>query len=130
EQARSDGTLASEAVRRHLAFVDGVVGGEGDGPLNPTALHTGALLFASDPVNCDDCAARLMGQDPKRLPIVREAARLLLPSLVTMGSGRNVRGASEPEEGQRRVILNGKAVPLERVHTFAERPFRLPRGWR
>jgi uncharacterized protein (DUF362 family) len=132
EQVRSDGTLASESVRPHLAFVDGIVGGEGDGPLNPTPLHTGALLFASDPVNCDDCAARLMGQDPMRLPIIREAVRLSHFSPVTMGSccGDCDGQDAASDAGQRQVILNGTEVPLEHVHTFAKRPFRLPRGWR
>src|SRR5207248_5392024 len=51
-----------------LAVVDGIVGMEGDGPLNGTARPAGALVMGADPVAVDATGCRLMGLDPHRVP--------------------------------------------------------------
>jgi uncharacterized protein (DUF362 family) len=67
------GALHPERVRPHLALVDGVVGGEGSGPLKPDPVDSGLLFFCTDPVVTDYAAAVLMGFDPLRVPHVRNA---------------------------------------------------------
>src|SRR5207249_10770088 len=64
-------------VRPHFVIADGIVGMEGDGPLNgfPTDLRT--ILFADDPVSADATLARLIKVDPNRIPHLREAGRFL-----------------------------------------------------
>jgi len=52
----------------HLAIVDGIVGMEGDGPLNGTAKHVGALIMGADLVAVDATCCRLMGLPPERVP--------------------------------------------------------------
>ncbi|HEV3143174.1 MAG TPA: DUF362 domain-containing protein, partial [Gemmataceae bacterium] len=52
----------------HLAIVDGIVGMEGDGPLNGTAKPMGVLVIGADLVAVDATCCRLMGLDPKRVP--------------------------------------------------------------
>jgi uncharacterized protein (DUF362 family) len=52
----------------HLAIVDAVVGMEGDGPLNGTAKHVGALVMGTDLVAVDASCCRLMGLPPERIP--------------------------------------------------------------
>ena len=52
----------------HLAIVDGIVGMEGDGPLNGTPKHLGVLVMGSDLVAVDATCCRLMGLDPQRIP--------------------------------------------------------------
>jgi hypothetical protein len=68
-----DGVLHDRPTRRFYYFVDGVVAGEGDGPLRPAAKPCGLLLHGSDPVAIDATMAILMGFSPGRIPHVREA---------------------------------------------------------
>ncbi|HVK18514.1 MAG TPA: DUF362 domain-containing protein, partial [Fimbriiglobus sp.] len=58
----------------HLAIVDGITGMEGDGPLNGTAKHVGALVMGADLVAVDATCCRLMGLPPERLPTLMLAA--------------------------------------------------------
>lgn len=59
---------APEPVRRVLSVVDGVVAGEGDGPLSPGDVPLGAIVAACDPIAADLACVRLMGFDESRLP--------------------------------------------------------------
>lgn len=59
-------------VRPVLTVVDGVVAGEGEGPLAPRDVPLGAVLASTDPVALDLVAVRLMGFDEQRLPKVWE----------------------------------------------------------
>jgi uncharacterized protein (DUF362 family) len=58
----------------HLAVVDGIVGMEGDGPLNGTAKFAGVLVMGVDLVAVDATCCRVMGLPPERLPTLRLAA--------------------------------------------------------
>jgi hypothetical protein len=71
----SDGSWREAAgpVKRYLALVDGVVGGQGNGPLCPDPAPSGVLLGGRNPAVVDAVAARLMGFDPADLPIVTGA---------------------------------------------------------
>jgi uncharacterized protein (DUF362 family) len=51
----------------HLAIVDGIVGMEGDGPLNGVARHVGALVMGTDLVAVDATCCRLMGLPAERI---------------------------------------------------------------
>jgi uncharacterized protein (DUF362 family) len=65
------------AVRPELQIVDGIVGMEGNGPIQGTPISAGLLVFGSDPVATDATAARLMGLDPARISYLVQAARFL-----------------------------------------------------
>jgi uncharacterized protein (DUF362 family) len=58
----------------HLAIVDGIVGMEGDGPLNGTARPVGAIIMGVDLVAVDATCCRLMGLPPERVPTLVLAA--------------------------------------------------------
>ncbi len=64
---------APAPVRRVLSVLDGVVAGEGEGPLAPRDVALGVVLAATDPVALDLAAVRLMGYDERLLPKIREA---------------------------------------------------------
>jgi uncharacterized protein (DUF362 family) len=51
----------------HLALIDGIVGMEGDGPLNGTARPVGALVMGNDLVAVDAAGCRLMGLPATRI---------------------------------------------------------------
>lgn len=50
-----------------LAIVDGIIGMEGDGPLNGAARPMGALIMGSDPLAVDATCARMMGFRPEKI---------------------------------------------------------------
>src|SRR5262249_36655942 len=55
--------------KTYLSFVDGLVGGQGDGPINPDPLEAGIVLFGRNPACVDACAATVMGFNVERIPI-------------------------------------------------------------
>ncbi len=69
-----DGTWRESGdPKPYLSIVDGVIGGEGNGPLCPDPINSNILVAGTDPAAIDAVAARLMGFDPQKLPIVRHA---------------------------------------------------------
>ena len=50
-----------------FAIVDGIVGMEGNGPIQGQAKHCGALIFGEDFAAVDATAARLMTLDPRKI---------------------------------------------------------------
>jgi uncharacterized protein (DUF362 family) len=67
----TDGQMQSVAQRRYLCFVDGVYGGESDGPILPDTRHDGVLLAGLNPVLVDLVVCLLMGLDPGGVKQVR-----------------------------------------------------------
>jgi len=63
---------ADEPIRRVLTVMDGIVAGEGDGPLAPQDVPLGSILAATDPIALDLVALRLMGFDDQNVPKIRE----------------------------------------------------------
>jgi uncharacterized protein (DUF362 family) len=59
----------------HLALIDGVIGMEGDGPLNGVARPVGALVMGNDLVATDATGCRLMGLPTERIAHVVLGAR-------------------------------------------------------
>lgn len=65
------------AVRPSLAIVDGIVGMQGDGPINGDPIASGVVVVSRDCVAADVTAARLMGVDPEKVEYLMEAGRFL-----------------------------------------------------
>jgi uncharacterized protein (DUF362 family) len=63
------------AFRHHFAIVDGIVGMEGNGPIQGSAKHSGVLVAGRDPVAVDATCCRIMGIDPMRIRYLQLAAR-------------------------------------------------------
>ena len=61
------GRLGSKAERRMFSIVDGIIGGEGMGPLSPDPKPVGILLGGDNILAVDLVATRLMGFDPHKL---------------------------------------------------------------
>src|SRR5262249_24028034 len=64
-----DNSIVDIAMTRtpDLAIVDGIVGMEGDGPLNGTPLPVGAIIMGCDPVAVDASCCRVMQLVPERI---------------------------------------------------------------
>jgi uncharacterized protein (DUF362 family) len=59
---------------KSFAIVDGVVGMEGNGPIQGTPKPAGVLVMGSDLVAVDATCCRIMGIDPERVSYLRMAA--------------------------------------------------------
>jgi uncharacterized protein (DUF362 family) len=68
--ADSAGRLHDRPVRRFFSLVDGIVAGEGNGPLDPKPKAAGVILAGTNPLAVDLACARLMGFDCRRLPVL------------------------------------------------------------
>jgi uncharacterized protein (DUF362 family) len=65
------------AVRPDFAIVDGIVGMEGNGPIQGTLKPAGVLILGDDPVAVDSTCARVMGLLPEKVKHIARASALL-----------------------------------------------------
>jgi len=63
----------TKIAKRYFAIIDGVVAGDGEGPAAPDRYEAGVLIAGFNPVAVDCVTARLMGFDPMRIAMLREA---------------------------------------------------------
>ncbi|MGA1995060.1 MAG: DUF362 domain-containing protein [Bryobacteraceae bacterium] len=99
--------------RRQFAMVDGVVGMEGNGPIQGGAKPVGVLVAGRDPVAVDATCCRIMKIDPLRVAYLRMAAQ----------SGAPLAEANIRQTGE---TVAGVATPFELIPEF--RGLRLERG--
>jgi hypothetical protein len=71
----SGGALSRERQRTVLSIVDGMVSGEGNGPLQPLPVNSGVLIGATNPFLVDLVMARLMGFDYHKIPLLANHRR-------------------------------------------------------
>lgn len=107
--ATADGALQSTRARGYLSIIDGIVGGEGEGPLRPTPVQSNVLIGGEEPLSVDVVACALMGVPQQRIALV--SAPCIEPYRL-----------GETEPAQIDVRPQGEPVPGA--------PYRLPRGWR
>jgi uncharacterized protein (DUF362 family) len=65
------------AARPDFAIVDGIVGMEGNGPIQGTPKDSGVLIFGNDPVAVDATCCRVMGLVPERVKYLSGAGTLI-----------------------------------------------------
>jgi uncharacterized protein (DUF362 family) len=65
------------AARPDFAIVDGIIGMEGNGPIQGTPKPCGVLVFGDDPVAVDATCCRVMGLRPERVKYLNAAGTLL-----------------------------------------------------
>jgi uncharacterized protein (DUF362 family) len=72
-----DNSIVDIALTRtpDLAIVDGIVGMEGDGPLNGTAKQMGTLVMGADPLAVDATCCRMMKLPLERIPYMTLGAQ-------------------------------------------------------
>lgn len=71
----ADGRIRTAPARQVFSLVDGVIGGEGNGPLSPDPKPCGLILGGRNPVAVDLAAVRLMGFDFRSLPCLAHALK-------------------------------------------------------
>lgn len=65
------------AIRPNFAIVDGIIGMEGNGPIQGTLKRCGTVICGDDPVAVDATCARVMGLRPDKIKHISRAATLL-----------------------------------------------------
>lgn len=65
--ADAKGNLHKTPQRKLFTIIDGIVGGENKGPLEPDAKESGVLIGGENLLAADIVAARLMGFDPLKI---------------------------------------------------------------
>lgn len=61
---------------RYLSIIDGIIAGEGNGPMEADAKACGVLIAGTNPVATDLVATKLMGFHWKKIPTITQAFRL------------------------------------------------------
>ena len=97
-----------------LAIVDGIVGMEGDGPLNGTAKPLGALILGHDLVAVDATCARLMRLDPDKI------------GYLVLGAMKKLGRMKEPEIPQLGESIESLAQPFATVPHLDELRMKRP----
>lgn len=67
------GNLGAPSARRVLNVYDGIISGEGDGPMGPDDRPIGLLAGGEDGVAVDAVLAWIMGFDWRRIPVIANA---------------------------------------------------------
>jgi hypothetical protein len=73
--ADAKGTLHDTPQRHNFCLVDGIVSGEGNGPMNPDPKCCGVLVAGRDPYQTDYICAQLMGFDPEKIKLLSESRK-------------------------------------------------------
>jgi len=115
--ASNYGEMQTKPCRRHLVMIDGIYGGEGEGPAFPTAVRSGVLLFGDNLPAVDTMNALLMGFDPEKIPLVREASCLAKYPI-----------ASRPMD-EERVIYKGQNLAVKDFQANPTYHFKPSDGW-
>jgi uncharacterized protein (DUF362 family) len=105
-----DNSIVDIAVTRtpDLAIVDGIIGMEGDGPLNGTAKPMGVLVMGCDMVAVDATCCRLMQLDPLKI------------GYLVMGNRRKLGLLAEAQIQQLGERIASLAKPFETVPHFTQ----------
>ena len=106
--------------KRHYVVVDGIVGGEGRGPMDPDPVRSGFVAFGTHAPSVDAVCCCLMGFDPESIPIVGNAFRCVEYSL-GHGDWRSIEVRSNRPQWNR---------PLADIPCHATLGFQPHFGWK
>lgn len=114
----SSGRMTDRIQRKHICLIDGIFAGEGNGPLSPSPANAGVLVFSTDILLADLAACQLMGFDPQKIPLIREAFQVLSGNKQKM-----------PLPINEEIIFNGTSMLLSSLKPVLGRAFRHYRSW-
>jgi hypothetical protein len=73
---KPDGTLSDKKQRVIFSLCDGIIAGQGDGPLRPEPLPLGVVSFTDNPTVNDIAMATMMGFDYSKFSLLTESKNL------------------------------------------------------
>ena len=98
--ADREGRVHDLPQRGHFCLIDGIIGGERNGPVAPDPVSAGVLVAGLNPVAVDTVAATLMGFDIRKIPTIRHGVDQYGPEFVS---------SLQIREAGRAVTLDGLA---------------------
>jgi uncharacterized protein (DUF362 family) len=106
-----NGKLEETIHRDYLSIIDGVVGGEKEGPTNPEPIKSNFTVASLNPVLADYVATRAMGLDPLKIPIIKNSFFITNFPLCTVKT-EDIEVVSSSME------LNGKGNDIKNICKF------------
>ena len=82
---------------RYLAVVDGIVGGEGNGPMAPDRKPCGTIIAGTHPAAVDMTAAMVMGFDWEKIRLLKNSFSMKERSFVSFQPGEIQVASNKPE---------------------------------
>lgn len=73
--AGKDGDIKETPQRNYITFLDGIWGGEGEGPLTPDLKKFGYIIVGFNPLLTDIVAVKLMGFDYHKIPLLEQSVK-------------------------------------------------------
>lgn len=70
------GVMHNNPQRKYLSIIDGIVGGDAEGPLTPDPVYSGVIIGGFNPLTVDIFASTLMGIDWRKLKMLVGAVQL------------------------------------------------------
>jgi uncharacterized protein (DUF362 family) len=111
----SDATIRVSNPKRYYGVIDGIIGMEGNGPMQGDPFMSNVYIGGADPVAVDMVAARIMGFDWRKIPVIREAFTLeILP--ITQLRPENIIVVSDIHQ------WNGAYLEIENKEFFRFKP--------
>jgi hypothetical protein len=114
---QTDGQMAEDVRRSVVTITDGIIAGEGEGPLAPTPIKLGILTLGLNTAAVDWVHALLMGLEPQDVPLTREA---FVPHRYPLAGFR-------PQDIV--VWVDDQQMPTADIFGRHGRAFQVPRGW-
>ena len=111
--ANAEGRVCSTMQRNVFYLVDGIVAGEGNGPMNPISAQLGLVIAGRCGAEVDLAILRMAGIKPEAIPLYREALQ---------GHNAWLRDAAATS-----VLFNGAPIDAETSPRFHLHP---PDGWK
>jgi hypothetical protein len=108
EYGSADGTISEIPQRQIFSLCDGIIAGQGDGPLEPEPLPLGIITFSNDSLVNDRVFAKFMGLPGDRIPLLNSA--------------------SQDANTDCAITLNGKTIKLEDLNKYEIKTIP-PKGW-
>ncbi|PWT85607.1 MAG: hypothetical protein C5B58_02820 [Acidobacteria bacterium] len=115
---RTDGTVADDIQRRVITITDAIIAGEGEGPLRPSPVGLKMLTMGTNPASVEWVHALLMGLDPYRIPLIRQAFSPNGWSVATFSPHEII------------VTVDGQRIALSELFSRYGHAFRPPAGWK
>jgi uncharacterized protein (DUF362 family) len=106
---KKDGTLAEIPQRKLYSLCDGIIGGQGNGPLQPTPLALGIIAFSDDAELMDIVAGYLLNFEIEKIPILNSASH-------------NIKNRDC------KIIMNNEQIGFEELKEYAV-DVKMPPGW-
>jgi hypothetical protein len=114
---RPDGTLTDHMQRKVLTITDAIIAGQGDGPLAPTPRKLGIMTLGVNTAALEWVHALLMGLNPQRIPLTREA---FVPHRYPL---------TDFPPNDIIIRVDGRSVAASELFAQHDYAFRLPSGW-